>query len=223
MGDLPDWLGLGIAVVGLFGGGYSGARAGTVSRLRLEERRRILDDYWTFVALGSKGAPKDLFDCEALYGHSGPEAVEAARFWTATWAIDSLMLRLPWLDRAVWRDVRRAEGEQTRSCEKASIWRIEQARPGTASGEEIRAAGSSMRDSWIEANLWSNDERNQAASRAEHHLQRNLRNGLLLRLGNFTTGWRALRAGHRPWHFEFTGLADNKRPDHKNTTRSAQG
>ena len=108
LGSVPEWIGLVLAV---FASGAAGGRYGAVRRMRLEDRRRILDDFVPQLRAGpSQAAPMSFELPEVRTPHA--DVVEKWRdlvyFTLALDGVADAVVFLPWVDRALWLDLRDA-------------------------------------------------------------------------------------------------------------------
>ncbi len=95
---MPDWLTaeLVVSTIGIFGGGYGGVRLGSVARIRLEIRKRVLDEVEN---------PWKLFDeLRLLTDHKNahPWLESALAHWEVVDKLNDEVELLPWTDRASW-------------------------------------------------------------------------------------------------------------------------
>ncbi len=103
MGSVPDWLGLVIAVAGLFVGGYAGGRASAIARLRTERREQIYEQLLEW-------SPEIyVTDPEILY-HLENFDMQKVNWESAQ--MDRAVRLLPWVDRATWARSKSPETHQ---------------------------------------------------------------------------------------------------------------
>ncbi len=128
MSDLPAWLELGVAVIGLFAGGASGTYVGARLRFRLEDRRRLLNEVLPHLSV--EEGVSVLRIQEYASNWDGDSVFDTGRYaaFRNAWAEARVLVRqLPWVDRVLWRRVEMAEQaddlEKLRLCTTVSaLW-----------------------------------------------------------------------------------------------------
>lgn len=102
MGSLPDWLSIGIAVVGLFGGTGAGVYYGAVRRARLEDRREILKVWVPWLKFPFIEPPPGFVRSTSVSKEE--QRWELARDAISAFSeVNGLVRLLPWKDRALWQ------------------------------------------------------------------------------------------------------------------------
>ncbi len=135
-----------VALVSLFGGGYVGARSGGVARMRIEDRRQLLDEYLPDLINIVRGPDPTTHKIEIHY-LTGDDRYHPPLVWaeSATDLLityetaDNIVELLPWLDRYEWERFAKCfpleSAEVLRNYRRSGEW---DELPGPLEGTDVR-------------------------------------------------------------------------------------
>lgn len=221
MDSLAEWIGVGIAILGLFGGGYAGVRVGAVSRLRLERRLKIYDELlpalvsarfneFLHVRIGeardvAASAGKRPNPAAATDPQRYVPLLEAANSTLgALPPIDHQVELLPWIDRVTWARVKRTfptfpdpdDGEDEMLHGLAEFF-LKQMESPDEFPLDWHASTDDIAEYASAIGLSSMPDFTAATSLFGEHLRRQLRPGALTRLSDIRHRLRSVLSG--PW------------------------
>lgn len=101
MGNIPDWLGIALALASLGGGAGAGTYYAAVHRARLEDRRELLKTWTRWLTLLFVVDPPG-FDRTEGEPYESVSSRLAVRNLSALEEVNDLVRMLPWKDRALW-------------------------------------------------------------------------------------------------------------------------
>lgn len=202
---------LAISFVGLFGGGYVGTRTGALSRMRVEDRRELLDEILPGI---------DELQGPVFYDYQAdvPEQPDIDRAEALVGSVDKgdhIVDLLPWLDRREWRrfvdHTPYPEASRFTVQSRTVDWAVDDAKNGRISPEALFKAQEELNsrlDRYVDRRLEvvtvtppgdeireeSNTEYEKARGEIRTHLRYVLRPTLTRRL---MTSLRTVRHGVR--------------------------
>ncbi|MEM7349236.1 MAG: hypothetical protein AAF657_00425 [Acidobacteriota bacterium] len=111
-GNLPDWLGIVLAVAGLFGGSSAGVYRGGLSRARLDLRLEIMQSWTGFIRGGHRFPILSASDCsdeleraQAIHpAGQTDQLIDLLSRYRAMEELARIVRLLPLVDRALWHD-----------------------------------------------------------------------------------------------------------------------